>query len=160
MFFFKGHIDVFIYYYSQETMSVTSHSQSRSALDDESIPGFTKPGTKSSLVGKIGNLSVQYNLGAASIAVVVMCLLSFAKLTNIGEAFLSCCPVLESLNISVLKNITGIGNCYSDGRYYFLSGCSEVLLGGFYELNSNHIFRQAINESESNTDLESSYVFL
>ena len=71
-FFFKGHIDVFIYYYSQETMSVTSHSQSRSALDDESIPGFTKPGTKSSLVGKIGNLSVQYNLGAASIAVVVM----------------------------------------------------------------------------------------
>eukprot|EP01059_Diplonema_ambulator_P006895 TRINITY_DN1646_c0_g1_i2.p1 TRINITY_DN1646_c0_g1~~TRINITY_DN1646_c0_g1_i2.p1 ORF type:complete len:510 (+),score=152.56 TRINITY_DN1646_c0_g1_i2:77-1531(+) len=45
---------------------------SHSALDEESIPGFSPPGNKSTLVGKIGNFSVQYNLGAASIAVVYL----------------------------------------------------------------------------------------
>eukprot|EP01064_Diplonema_japonicum_P008570 TRINITY_DN16026_c0_g1_i1.p1 TRINITY_DN16026_c0_g1~~TRINITY_DN16026_c0_g1_i1.p1 ORF type:complete len:500 (+),score=98.48 TRINITY_DN16026_c0_g1_i1:38-1501(+) len=51
---------------------MTYDENTASGLDEESIPGFSQPGKKSTLVGKIGNFSVQYNLGAASIAVVYL----------------------------------------------------------------------------------------
>eukprot|EP01062_Namystynia_karyoxenos_P058878 TRINITY_DN5032_c0_g1_i1.p1 TRINITY_DN5032_c0_g1~~TRINITY_DN5032_c0_g1_i1.p1 ORF type:complete len:547 (+),score=123.32 TRINITY_DN5032_c0_g1_i1:90-1643(+) len=53
--------------------SVISHRSDLSHVES-SIPGFTKPGgtSKSTLIGKIGNFSVQYNLGAASIALAFM----------------------------------------------------------------------------------------
>ena len=43
------------------------------SVDGSSIVGFSRPGSgKSTLIGKISNFSVQYNLSAASIAVAVM----------------------------------------------------------------------------------------
>eukprot|EP01061_Rhynchopus_euleeides_P010623 TRINITY_DN2010_c3_g6_i1.p2 TRINITY_DN2010_c3_g6~~TRINITY_DN2010_c3_g6_i1.p2 ORF type:complete len:528 (+),score=207.23 TRINITY_DN2010_c3_g6_i1:70-1584(+) len=51
---------------------MTLDRMSRSDLDDESIVGFSKPGKKTTLVGQIGNFSVQYNLSVASMAVKLM----------------------------------------------------------------------------------------
>ena len=63
-----------------------SYERDDDSIDNSSIPGFTKPGKKSTLVGKIGNFSVQYNLSVASIAVKLMTSYDDTDINDISDS--------------------------------------------------------------------------